>query len=162
MTPDPISDEARSLASAISSGWPFDLAENEYALAKIQRHLDACHEAKSKELVMDKEKLSEIVNEQSRTITKLCEAIDPTHTHGPETDKICAYARRCREFTEARWLMSFEDLEKCPKVEGPSLELTEEEKAERDKPRPNGGIYLSFEDWLESQLTDNNRTLAHD
>jgi hypothetical protein len=49
--------------------------------------------------------LQEIVDEQSRTITKLCEAIDPTHSHGPETDKICAYARQCREFTESSVLL---------------------------------------------------------
>lgn len=58
------------------------------------------------------------------------------------------------------WLLTWEDIQKLPTVEGPSLELTEEEKRELMRPRPNGGIYLSFEDWLESQLTDNNRTAA--
>lgn len=50
------------------------------------------------------------------------------------------------------WLMTFEDLKKCPTVEGPDLSPTPEEIAERMKPRPNGGISLSFEDWLMSQL----------
>ena len=40
------------------------------------------------------------------------------------------------------WFMTFEDLKKCPTVEGPSLEPTPEEKAEQMKPRPNGGIHF--------------------
>lgn len=57
--------------------------------------------------------LQEIVDEQSRTITKLCEAIDPTFSHGPETDKICAYARQCREFFENNVLLKrIENLER--------------------------------------------------
>ena len=32
----------------------------------------------------------------SRNVTALCEAIDPTHTHGPETEKIVAHAKATR------------------------------------------------------------------
>lgn len=49
---------------------------------------------------MNQPSLQETVDEQSRTITRLCEAIDPMHAHGPETDKLCDYAKRCREFYE--------------------------------------------------------------
>jgi hypothetical protein len=41
--------------------------------------------------------LEAIVNEQSKTITTLCLAIDPESNHGPETAKIAAYAEHSRK-----------------------------------------------------------------
>lgn len=81
--------------------------------------------------------LQEIIEEQSRTITKLCEAIDPTHSHGPETDKICAYAILCREFTERSVILKrLEALESLAKLEGydgpaPGQSITEYTEALR-------------------------------
>ena len=63
----------------------------------------------------------EIIVQQSRTITELCLAIDPTCTHGPETEKLCAYARQCREFFEnsslAEVLRRVENLEQLTRLE---------------------------------------------
>lgn len=33
----------------------------------------------------------------SKSVTALCAAIDPKHTHGPETEKIVAHERQIRE-----------------------------------------------------------------
>ncbi len=95
------SEQARKCWSDIeeSQGKEFTYVHST-ELEIIQRHMDAYHLEQSKELVKDKERLEQLVTEQSCTITKLCEAIDPTHTHGPETDKICAYAIKFREFSE--------------------------------------------------------------
>lgn len=41
--------------------------------------------------------LQEIIDQQSRTITQLCEAIDPACSHGPETEKLVAYEKEIRE-----------------------------------------------------------------
>lgn len=38
-----------------------------------------------------------VINSLSKTVTALCESIDPDHTHGPETEKIVAHCRAIRE-----------------------------------------------------------------
>ena|ERR1051325_1114706 len=39
----------------------------------------------------------EMMDSLSRNVTALCEAIDPTFTHGPETEKIVAWEKEIRD-----------------------------------------------------------------
>lgn len=43
----------------------------------------------------------EEITQLSNNVTKLCQSIDPSFTKGPETDKLCEYARKTRTLLES-------------------------------------------------------------
>lgn len=47
--------------------------------------------------VAEIKRLNGLVDQQSKTITQLCEAIDPEFKHGPETEKLASYAVQTRK-----------------------------------------------------------------
>jgi hypothetical protein len=75
----------------------------------------------------------------SRTVSALCEGIDPSFTHGPETEKLVLYAKKTRKLAE-ELAIAAQGNNRTYQL-NKARELLEHLNGNRAyEPRPNGGI----------------------